>query len=390
MTVNNVTFNGTTYGLRLKAGRGNGGSVTNVTYNDISMPNIGTPIQLSSWYNATSGSDAWPSTAANAGTAAVNSTTPFWSNITFSNITVNTAAQKSSIYALPKAPAQNIQFINDNLGDSDLQVNYAGFSGAYDPTLVPGVEVLLENTTIDRRLVTSAADLTNSDIFVQPTNGMIEADIAVVVPEPSCGFLIAGAALMLLRRGLRKRHENMNLRLRPARHAPRKSHRRNGPFICRVYPGRYRSPGILLCRIRLWIALMLANRGCPSCDWIFATYLLDCIGSESIGNSGVVGYIHSGKRGFKLPVGVGLSTRPFGRLRMGKIQQPMLFPMIPESGRPRSGKAPAQPQPTGSSAGRLFLALVALGLFAAMGYLAGMIIKMLNLPMPRWPFSIWQ
>jgi hypothetical protein len=74
---------------------------------------------------------------------------------------------------------------------------------------------------------------------------------------------------------------------------------------------------------------------------------------------------------------------------MGKIQQPMLFPMIPESGRPRAGKAPTQPQSTGTSAGRFFLALVALGLFAAMGYLAGMIIKALNLPMPRWPFNIW-
>ena len=74
---------------------------------------------------------------------------------------------------------------------------------------------------------------------------------------------------------------------------------------------------------------------------------------------------------------------------MGKIQQPMLFPMIPESGRPKAGKIPAQPEATGTSAGRFFLALIGLGLFAAMGYLAGMLIKALNLPMPKWPFNLF-
>jgi hypothetical protein len=71
---------------------------------------------------------------------------------------------------------------------------------------------------------------------------------------------------------------------------------------------------------------------------------------------------------------------------MGNVQQPMLFPMIPESGRSKSVSAPKEAESTGSSAGRFLLALVALGLFAAMGYLAGMLIKILNIPMPKWPF----
>lgn len=70
---------------------------------------------------------------------------------------------------------------------------------------------------------------------------------------------------------------------------------------------------------------------------------------------------------------------------MGKIQQPLLFPMIPESGRSRSARAPVPPPPSGSTAGRVLLALIALGLFAAMGYLLGMLIKVLNIPIPHLP-----
>jgi polygalacturonase len=41
MTVTNCTFNGTTNGLRLKAGRGTGGLVQNVGYDQITMTKEG-------------------------------------------------------------------------------------------------------------------------------------------------------------------------------------------------------------------------------------------------------------------------------------------------------------------------------------------------------------
>ncbi|MGA3067641.1 MAG: hypothetical protein ABSF29_12430 [Tepidisphaeraceae bacterium] len=72
---------------------------------------------------------------------------------------------------------------------------------------------------------------------------------------------------------------------------------------------------------------------------------------------------------------------------MDKNQQPMLFPMIPDGGWDKPRQAPAKEPPSGSIAGRVFLALIALGLFAAMGYLLGLIIKLMDLPMPRLPFG---
>ncbi len=205
MTVNNITFNSPTLdavsnGIRLKAGRANGGMVTNVTYNDITMINVGTAIQISSWY--VNGSDAWPSAngvsnAAAATNAAVNATTPIWKNITFSNITETNSASNSVIYGVPEAPVQNVVFNNVSL-DRALTVNYAGYNGTYSPTLVSGLDVQLINTTLNGTLMvpgSAAAELANSTYFTQSPNGLYQADIAIegaVVPEPSCGFLLAG------------------------------------------------------------------------------------------------------------------------------------------------------------------------------------------------------
>jgi polygalacturonase len=212
MTVNNITFNsnsaagGVSNGLRLKAGRGNGGVVTNVSYNNITMINVSTPIQISSWY--VNGSDAWPnstvnsmsvSNAAAASNAAVNSTTPVWQNITFSNITSTGSTSNSVIYGVPESPVQNVVFNNDNL-DRAITINYAGYNGAFSSNLVAGVEILMNNTTIAGTLLTSQSQLTNSTFFSQAPNGMYQADVLIAVPEPSCGFLVAGSLALMMRR----------------------------------------------------------------------------------------------------------------------------------------------------------------------------------------------
>jgi polygalacturonase len=214
MTVNNIVFNSPTLnavsnGLRLKAGRANGGLVQNVSYNNITMINVGTPIQISSWY--VNGSDAWPqdangTTDASAATnSTVNALTPIWKNITFSNITSTNSGSSSVVYGVPEAPVQNVLFQNDNL-DTKLTINYAGYNGAFSSNLVAGVDVVMNNTTIGGTLLTSQSQLSNSSIFTQSPNGMYQADILIAVPEPSCGFLAVGSLALMMRR--RKARDN--------------------------------------------------------------------------------------------------------------------------------------------------------------------------------------
>jgi polygalacturonase len=96
MTVNNVKMTGTTFGIRLKANRGNGGTVTDCTFSNITMTNVGTPIEITSWYDS---NPKDPETVSN---ATKNSTTPIWENITFSDITATGASHAGDIYGLPE------------------------------------------------------------------------------------------------------------------------------------------------------------------------------------------------------------------------------------------------------------------------------------------------
>ena len=100
--VNNVTFNGTTNGLRLKADRGNGGFVENVSYSNITMTNVEYPILIDSYYNQ---SNDFPTDPYSDPGFAVNSTTPIWENISFTNITstdLQSGSLAAAIYGIPE------------------------------------------------------------------------------------------------------------------------------------------------------------------------------------------------------------------------------------------------------------------------------------------------
>jgi polygalacturonase len=115
MTVTDITFNGTTDGLRLKAGRGFGGLVENVTYSNITMTNVEYPIYITSYY--LNGGDTQPSDPSSDPGQPITSSshTPMWENITFSNVTSTDSASNSTagiLYGVPEAPLTNIVFDN--------------------------------------------------------------------------------------------------------------------------------------------------------------------------------------------------------------------------------------------------------------------------------------
>ncbi len=125
MSVTNVNFNGTSNGLRLKAGAGNGGLVQNISYNNIHMSNVATPISITSFYEH--GSDNFPSAPTAVSAATYTSTTPLWKNISFTNITATGAWQDGVIYGEPLSgsgsPATNFNGLTLN------DVNISGYKG---------------------------------------------------------------------------------------------------------------------------------------------------------------------------------------------------------------------------------------------------------------------
>jgi hypothetical protein len=210
MTVTNCTFSGTDNGLRLKAGRGNGGLVQNVTYSHITMTNVANPIMISSWY--ISGSDQYPggntTHPSSATNKTVNATTPFFHNITFSNITstdTNSGANLGLFYGIPEAPLQGITLNGVSLtAPVPMVMDYAGYNGAFNSTPDPNYEVLLQNVTLNGL----PANLSNSSQFTQYSSGLYDAVVVVAVPEPASGMLALGAlAGISLRRSRSRRSQ---------------------------------------------------------------------------------------------------------------------------------------------------------------------------------------
>jgi polygalacturonase len=138
--VNNITFNGTAAGFRLKAPRSaNGGLVQNLSYNNVTMTNVFYPVYISSWYNGVG--QSFPSnansTTANTFTSGV---TPQWQNITFNNVTSSwtsttvtnyTSSIAGLLYGLPESVIQNVTFSNVSLSAyHGMSLAFAGTSTA--------------------------------------------------------------------------------------------------------------------------------------------------------------------------------------------------------------------------------------------------------------------
>jgi polygalacturonase len=107
--VNNCVFTGTQYGLRLKSNNTEGGTTTHITYSNITMSNILlNPILMYSYYPTV------PSSPATDTGSAANSTTPYWENIIFQNVTASQAstgtANVGMVWGLPQAPVSNVLF----------------------------------------------------------------------------------------------------------------------------------------------------------------------------------------------------------------------------------------------------------------------------------------
>jgi polygalacturonase len=119
MTVNNCTFNGTDYGIRMKSDRDRGGLVQNLTYSDISMTNVKYPIVIYSYYNSIgTPSGITPFRASTDVVHSVTSATPIWRNISISNVTATATTGNNIvgiIWGLPEMLVSNVTLSKVNL-----------------------------------------------------------------------------------------------------------------------------------------------------------------------------------------------------------------------------------------------------------------------------------
>jgi polygalacturonase len=106
MTVENVTFDGTTSGIRMKSSRGRGGLVENIAFKDLTMKKVGFPVFLSSYYPSP------PAKPGDDAAEAVTATTPRFEHISIENLTVTGSPNSIVIWGLPEQPMSDIALTN--------------------------------------------------------------------------------------------------------------------------------------------------------------------------------------------------------------------------------------------------------------------------------------
>lgn len=104
--VERVAFRGTTAGIRMKSGRDRGSDLSDFTYKDITMEDVGTPIQITDYY----GGDKAGAEAATA--APVIRLTPHFHTIRIENLKATGAKVAMDIQGLPEAPIKDLQMKN--------------------------------------------------------------------------------------------------------------------------------------------------------------------------------------------------------------------------------------------------------------------------------------
>jgi polygalacturonase len=106
VTVDHVTFDGTTSGIRMKSERGRGGLVQNLSYSNITMTNVQNPVFITSYY------PTLPTDPRTDPAQAVTATTPEWQNITIANLTAVGSTAAGILWGLPEAQIANVVFDN--------------------------------------------------------------------------------------------------------------------------------------------------------------------------------------------------------------------------------------------------------------------------------------
>jgi polygalacturonase len=111
LTVSNCTFNGTDSGIRIKTSRGNGGLLQNVAYENITMTNVGNPININDYYPERNA----PKDPSTETAEPVTDRTPINKNITIRDLTVTNCPNAGTIQGLPEMPIAGMTFSNVNI-----------------------------------------------------------------------------------------------------------------------------------------------------------------------------------------------------------------------------------------------------------------------------------
>ena len=106
LIVRNCTFEGTDNGIRMKAPRGQGGTVEDVTYDNITMEDVKHAISISSFYPLPKSDDVFDEIKP------IDAKTPIWKDITINNVTATDCGAAGEIFGTGESHITNLTLNN--------------------------------------------------------------------------------------------------------------------------------------------------------------------------------------------------------------------------------------------------------------------------------------
>jgi polygalacturonase len=114
-----IHFKGTDQGIRIKANRDRGNDVSNISYKDITMDDVKTPILITEYYPK-------PAPEGEVPAEPVGRLTPKFHDIIIENVTATNSGQDGLIVGLPESPVKNVVLKNVHLsGKTGMSIAYA-------------------------------------------------------------------------------------------------------------------------------------------------------------------------------------------------------------------------------------------------------------------------
>ena len=156
VTIQNLTYNGTADGFRIKTGRDRGSPIFNVTLKNISMTNVALPLSMQAFYPLSAAPTPPPAPIT------PTASTPYVHDITISNFTATGATGQSVIEGLPESCLLRVNLSNVSIATSNKGLALESVTGVFNNvTSTPGNGptvpfVVNENVTIESQGSTPA------------------------------------------------------------------------------------------------------------------------------------------------------------------------------------------------------------------------------------------
>lgn len=117
LVAGNITADGTENGIRIKSRRGRGGVVEDIRFDNWTMRNVGTAIEITNYYLMEGENRSGPEP--------VSVRTPVFRNIAISNVSIDGARKLIDIAGLPEMPIESLHIQNvEGSGKAGLMANY--------------------------------------------------------------------------------------------------------------------------------------------------------------------------------------------------------------------------------------------------------------------------